>query len=154
MRVYLHGKRRKAISPVLATVILIAITLIAAIAVAGFVFGLFGSFTSSVRVQVSTETIYHGALGIGAAPPASTMLLLNTGTSNTNANGLTLTYGGQSCAPAITGAPVAVTAGVAPGVSLTITVGSCTVASTAGESFSGLVSLSNGAQVPFSGQFS
>lgn len=39
-------KPRKGINPVAATVILIAITLTAAIAIAGFVFGLFGSFTS------------------------------------------------------------------------------------------------------------
>jgi len=153
LRIYLHSRKRKAISPVLATVILIAITLIAAIAVAGFVFGLFGSFTSSARVQVSTSSIVHGAAGIGVAPPASTILLLNTGTSNTNANSLSLTYGGQTCAPAITGSPVAIAAGQAPGVSITITVGTCTVASTAGEAYSGLISLSNGGQVPFSGTF-
>jgi len=150
----MHNRKRKAISPVLATVILIAITLIAAIAVAGFVFGLFGSFTSSARVQVSMSTIYHGAAGIGAAPPASTILLINTGTSNTNANGMTLTYAGQTCAPTITGAPVQVTAGVAPGITLTVTVGACTIASNAGEAYSGMISLSNGGQVPFSGIFS
>jgi len=154
MRMYLHNRKRKAISPVLATVILIAITLIAAIAVAGFVFGLFGSFTSSARVQVSMSTIYHGALGIGAAPPASTILLLNTGTSNTNANGLTLTYSGQTCAAAITGSPVTITAGVAPGITLTVTAGACATASTAGQAYSGTISLSNGGQVPFSGLFS
>ncbi|MGD0396477.1 MAG: archaellin/type IV pilin N-terminal domain-containing protein [Nitrososphaerales archaeon] len=56
MKIVQSGKKRKAISPVLATVILIAITLIAAIAVAGFVFGLFGSFTSSPNLTATAVT--------------------------------------------------------------------------------------------------
>ena len=43
-------RSRKATSPVLATVILIAITLIAAIAISGFVVGLFGTLTSTAQV--------------------------------------------------------------------------------------------------------
>jgi len=142
------AKRRKAISPVLATVILIAITLIAAIAIAGFVFGLFGSFTSTARVTVNAVALTHGAT------PTGTMTAYNSGTSNANANGITLTYGGQTCPAAITGAPVAITAGTAPGIPLTITAGSCSTASVAGQSFTGMLSMSNGAQVPFSGVFS
>jgi flagellin-like protein len=147
MRVYLHNQKRKAISPVLATVILIAITLIAAIAVAGFVFGLFGSFTSSARVQVSTPSLSHTIAG--------TLLVLNTGTSNTNVNSMSLTYGGQTCAPAITApVPATITAGVAPGITLTVAAGACAAAAVAGEAYSGILYLSNGAQVPFTGQFS
>ena len=142
------AKRRKAISPVLATVILIAITLIAAIAIAGFVFGLFGSFTSTARVTVNAVALAHGAT------PGGTMVAYNSGTSNANANGITLTYGGQTCPAAITGSPVAITAGTAPGITLPITAGSCTTASVSGQSFTGMLSMSNGAQVPFSGVFS
>jgi len=148
-----NARRRKAISPVLATVILIAITLIAAIAVAGFVFGLFGSFTSSARVQISLATIVHSATSPGAG---SSLLALNTGTSNTLANSVSLTWGGQTCSPVITLGPIQLTAGVSPGVSIPLTAasGSCaTVVSTAGEAFTGIVYLSNGGQVPFSGTF-
>ena len=146
MRVYLHSQKRKAISPVLATVILIAITLIAAIAVAGFVFGLFGSFTSSARVQVSTSTLAHGITG--------SLLILNTGTSNTNVNSMSLTYGGQTCAPVSNGgAALTITAGVAPGITDAVTAGAC-AAGTPGEAYSGILYLSNGAQVPFTGTFS
>jgi len=142
------AKRRKAISPVLATVILIAITLIAAIAIAGFVFGLFGSFTSTARVTVNAVALVHGAT------PTGTMVAYNSGTSNANANGITLTYGGQTCSAAITGSPVLITAGLAPGVTLTITAGSCATASVGGQAVTGTLSMSNGAQVPFSGVFS
>jgi len=147
------AKRRKAISPVLATVILIAITLIAAIAIAGFVFGLFGSFTSTARISVASTAIVHSATTPGAA---SSVLVINTGTSNANANALTLTFGGQTCT-VLFGGPVVITAGTVPGVTLTLTAasGTCaTVASVAGESFVGSIAMSNGGQVPFSGVFS
>jgi len=146
------ARRRKAISPVLATVILIAITLIAAIAIAGFVFGLFGSFTSTARVSVISTSLAHNA----ASPyMTGSIQIQNIGTSNTNVNGMTVTYGGVTCAPQINSAtPLPVTAGVASvTVSLTAVV-SCTVATTAGEAFVGSLSLSNGGQVPFSGIFS
>jgi len=146
------ARRRKAISPVLATVILIAITLIAAIAIAGFVFGLFGSFTSTARVSAISTSLVHGTL---AAGPTGSIAVQNTGTSNSIANSMTLTWGGTTCAPGM--AATTVTAGVAS-VTLTITgVGTCATmatASLAGEAFTGSVAMSNGGQVAFSGVFS
>jgi len=145
------ARRRKAISPVLATVILIAITLIAAIAIAGFVFGLFGSFTSTARVSVISTSLTHNA-----ATPFMTgsINVQNIGTSNTNVNSMTVSYGGVQCAPQINGGnPQLVTAGVASvTVSLTA-VGTCTAATNAGEAFVGSLALSNGGQIPFSGVF-
>jgi len=83
-------RRRRAISPVLATVILIAITLIAAIAIAGFVFGLFGTFTSTARVQASvTNCSWNGSNEV------CTLILTNSGNANTQTSGsCQLTYGG------------------------------------------------------------
>ena len=147
-------RTRKGISPVLATVILIAITLIAAIAVAGFVFGLFGSFTSTARVTVSYSVMVHLAAG-GVAASGSSILVLNTGTSNTYATGLTLTYGGQTCTEAV--AATTITAGASPGVNLAVTPpasGGCTTVATVGQSYVGSLSLANGGQVPFSGTWS
>jgi len=144
-------KNRKAISPVLATVILIAITLIAAIAIAGFVFGLFGSFTSSAQVSVVNTALMHSAI---APWLTGTISVQNTGTSNANANSMTVTYGGQTCSPTVALFPQLITAG-AGAVTITLTgAGSCTVATTAGEAYVGSVALSNGGQVPFSGIFS
>jgi len=148
MQIY-NARRRKAISPVLATVILIAITLIAAIAIAGFVFGLFGSFTSSARVQVVSTSFAHAA----ASPwLTGSVTVQNIGTSNANANSITVTYGGQTCAPGMGATAVPATGAQTP---LTLTgAGTCTIASLAGEAFSGSVQMSNGAQVPFTGVFS
>ena len=81
---------RKAISPVLATVILIAITLIAAIAISGFVFGLFGTYTNTARV----EAISYTCTG---TPIVCTVGLQNIGTANTVPSGsCTLSTGGTN----------------------------------------------------------
>ena len=106
-------KGRKAISPVIATVILIAITLIAAIAIAGFVFGLFGSFTSNAQVTATATCKASGATCV--------VTLSNTGTANTNVLSASITFGGQTVALTLGGTgttcsgsgtgPFAVTAG-------------------------------------------
>ena len=48
----ISGRQRKGISPIIATVLIIAATLIAFAAVAGYIFGLFGSSTKSAQAQV------------------------------------------------------------------------------------------------------
>jgi len=61
--------RRKAISPILATVILIAITLIAAVAIATFVFGIFGSSASPATYSIVSSSLT--CLGNNVAVPAT-----------------------------------------------------------------------------------
>ena len=90
-------KGRKAISPVIATVILIAITLIAAIAIAGFVFGLFGSFTSNAEVTAT-------ATCSATSPYDCTVTLSNTGTANTNVLSASITFGGKTVPLTLTAA--------------------------------------------------
>jgi len=81
--------RSRGISPVLATVILIAITLIAAIAISGFVFGLFGTYTNTAKV----EAISYSCSG---TPEVCTVGLQNIGTANTALSGTcTMTFGGS-----------------------------------------------------------
>jgi len=147
---HLAGKR-KAISPVLATVILIAITLIAAIAIAGFVFGLFGSFTKTAQVSASvTSCVWTAGTG-----EVCTLSMINSGTSNTNANACTMTYGGATYAGTV-GGTTKLTAGTT--VSTTCTASSSAPTSAvdagAGTAIVGAVSTSNGGQVPWTGQSS
>jgi flagellin-like protein len=90
-------RRRKAISPVLATVILIAITLIAAIAIAGFVFGLFGTFTGGQNISLAGSACAHtsGAILLGQATThvnSCVLELTNTGGSAASVTGCTV-YG-------------------------------------------------------------
>jgi flagellin-like protein len=141
------NRNRKAISPVLATVILIAITLIAAIAIAGFVFGLFGSFTSSAQVSGRVQSCVS-AVG----PPITavcTVVLTNTGTSNTAAIACSLKISGTSAAGVLTVSPTPV--GASGSATAICTVNPASAVQTSGSQAVGSFSMSNGATVPFSG---
>ena len=59
----ISGRQRKGISPIIATVLIIAATLIAFAAVAGYVFGLFGSSTSGANAQ-SVNTSFVASTGV------------------------------------------------------------------------------------------
>jgi len=144
-------KRRKAISPVLATVILIAITLIAAIAIAGFVFGLFGSFTSSAQVSAS---VLHCYVTGGTAPHNATnnclVNLTNTGTSNVGVTSCSIHISGS----AVTGTMDPSTATVGASSSRLTGCQAAGAAQTIGSQVVGSYSLSNGATVAFSSVWS
>ena len=140
-------KNRKAISPVLATVILIAITLIAAIAIAGFVFGLFGSFTSSAQISAVAVTCsdstglckvnLQNTGSANATPTACSVQLSGISTLGTTANGndfKAVTAGGGA---------IANTCGVGAGLTQAI-----------GSTAQGSFTMSNGASVPFTGVWS
>jgi flagellin-like protein len=139
-------RKRKAISPVLATVILIAITLIAAIAIAGFVFGLFGSFTSSAQVSASVTSCVK-TTGV------CTLTLTNSGTSNVQATACSIQDQGTAAASALTAPPVSIGAGTSAAAVCTITGGGGSHASVGSQAV-GSLTLSNGASVPFSGVWS
>ncbi len=144
MKMVLNGRKRKAISPVLATVILIAITLIAAIAIAGFVFGLFGSFTSSAQVQASVVSCTQAA---GPAAIVCTLNLTNSGSANTALTG--------TCSVTAGGITTAGTTALTSIIAGTSTTGTCTTGVTAhllsGSQATGSVLTTNGASVPFTG---
>jgi flagellin-like protein len=144
MQIVKKKNKRKAISPVLATVILIAITLIAAIAVAGFVFGLFGSFTSTARIADVQAQLPDGII------TAAGLAFQNTGTSNAMVNSITLTYGGVTCSPTITPTSIPATGAATP---VPITALNGCAAGTSGQSFVGSAALSNGGSAAFSGIF-
>jgi len=154
--------RRRAISPVLATVILIAITLIAAIAVAGFVFGLFGSFTSSATVTeigsnfaaagTGTTALTLAATPCGTTPSGYYLEFSNTGTANTAINSVSLTYGGSTSSVSISNpsANCVAKAGAQEYVYFT-TLG--TVQAASGERYTGSAALGNGGSVSYTGSF-
>jgi len=147
---FIAGLKRKAISPVLATVVLIAMTLISAIAVSGFVFGLFGTFTSTAQVQAQFTSC-------NGAGNTCTLTLYNSGTSNvsifTTAGCATVNYGGTtaqaaSCAGA--GGKTTVPAGGSLVVTITAP-GNFNEVS--GTQLSGSVLLGNSAEALFAGTF-
>jgi len=139
------SKRRRAISPVLATVILIAITLIAAIAIAGFVFGLFGTFTSTARVQASVTSCAQAA----GAPPQDevcNLILTNSGNANTATTGsCSLTFAGHT----YTGTTAVVTVTSGTSAAAVCTAGTAADPGT-GAQVTGSVILANGGNALFS----
>ena len=133
-------RKRKAISPILATVILIAITLIAAVAIAGFVFGLFGSFTSSAQVSVSVSTCTGTKSHLDC-----TFVARNTGSGSTSITGMTATYGA-------TVSPATFTAQqVAAGGTATFSASFPVTGLTAGTMVTGGAALANGGTAQWSG---
>ena len=146
MNIQSKGKR-KAISPVLATVILIAITLIAAVAIAGFVFGLFGTFTSTARVQASVTSCNYNGLTAGAE--ACQVVLTNSGNANTAATtSCSLTYGGATHVAVWSNTGVIASGTPVTGTcSYTVAVGG---SATAGSQVTGSIILNNGGNALFS----
>jgi flagellin-like protein len=135
-------ERKKAISPVLATVILISITLIAATAVSGFVFGLFGTFTSTAVVSAS------GSSSCSGTPESCTLFLSNTGSSNVAVTGVCrLNFGGSS----YLGTASIVSGSLNAGRQATVSCVSSSPGShaTSGTQITGSVAIGNGAQVLF-----
>ena len=141
-------KNRKAISPVLATVILIAITLIAAVAIAGFVFGLFGTFTSTAQVQASVTQCVPTTVGPPAVgPELCSVVLTNSGNANVLVTAsCSLTFGGHSYSGSIA-TPPTVTAGST--ASVICSAGGTTAAAT-GSQVTGSIILANGGNALFS----
>ena len=135
-------RRRKAISPVLATIMLVAITLIASIAVAGFVFGLMGSFVATAEVSVTYVTC-------SGTPESCVIALTNSGSGSTSVTGVcSLTFGGQSYLGSATLVSGSLSGGNVAQVScVSGTLGSHAVS---GSQVTGYVTIGNGANALFS----
>ena len=151
-------KKRSGISPVLATIILVAITLVIAIAVVGFVFGVFGQFQNPPQVSASASLSSQNGLSGG-------ITLYNSGSSAATVVSISLTYNGQTCqasytssgssVPASSSLYLAIQAGSFNPGSNFYNCGQTGTTSTAqpGMSYSGSVALAGGAQIPITGVF-
>jgi len=151
--------KRKAISPVLATVILIAITLIAAVAIATFVFGIFGTSASPATLSIPSSSVICSAAGgtldgvTGVPVNDCVMKVVNTGTAGGSINGagpgsgaivFTLTGSGPIGGGAYAaGAPVSVPSN--GGIYVVVHLS----AYTTGQAITGFVTQGNGPQLTF-----
>ncbi len=149
-----NNRAKKGISPIIATLTLVAVTLVAAVAVGGFIFGIFGSQTSTAQVSVTYTQITAATgnntftiqVGGTAQNPVGTVRLVNSGTSSIGIVGLSLTYGGSTYYAEGSGT-------ISAGGTEVIYIMTLQTTSTSGQQFTGAVVLSNGAQVPFVGTF-
>jgi flagellin-like protein len=127
------GKGKKAISPVIATIILIAITIVIAVAVAGWVFGLFKSYSGGPAVQILASSS-----SCKASTGQCTIFVDNTGNNAVQVNsvllnGNTVTLTASQTIPA-----------GAQGATISFSVPSTITLST-GETVTVVLQLSNGA---------
>jgi flagellin-like protein len=161
-----YGNQRRAISPIIATVLIIAVTLIAAVAIGGFVFGIFGSASQTADVQVTTVTApaadfvtSGGGIAFTCGTTQGTgpyLVVTNTGTAAGSVTGITLTWAGANNAytPPTTGCQVGAAGSASATTYLNLPASALiTVAAVTGQTFQGTVTLSNGAEVLFTGTF-
>ena len=154
--------RRTSISPIIATVLIIAVTLIAAVAIGGFVFGLFGSSANTGQVGATSASITAGTVTAAAVSvvftcttPAGSQALIftNLGSATVSVLSLSITFGGNTYS-GVAPNPCSITAGSTMGLAFTtLAIGVGATLPAAGSQFSGFIVTSNGAQVVFTGAF-
>jgi flagellin-like protein len=133
-----NNRRKKGISPVVATVILVAVAVVIAAALAGFAGSLFGSYSNGPQIKVRSLTI-DSATGDGV------LTVSNAGNQGDTVKNISL--GGTNDVP---GGAVTITAGeeVIPanvdGQDVTF---NTTVALTQGQQVSVVVTMQSGAQI-------
>jgi flagellin-like protein len=156
-RAWHRSRGRRAISPIIATVLVIAVTLIASVAVGGFVFGTASQGANVALVQTVSVTI-PVTVGFGSSIVACSpnngnafggwIQLYNSGTASTTASFLVLNYGGATVSITPSGSCI-----VPPESSLYLLVISLPSTGKVGDPFTGYVTTSNGALVLFVGSF-
>ena len=157
--------QRRAISPIIATVLIIAVTLIAAVAIGGFVFGIFGSSSNSGEIQVtgialvaSVESSSAGdTVSCQITSAANSLTLTNTGTAAASVTAVSITFGGVVYSYTVSGCtvtPAGEAGAAAAGNPLTlILTGDQITSASSGASYTGTVTMSNGAILIFAGTF-
>ena len=149
---------RRAVDSIVATVVVIAVTLIAAVAVSGFVFGSFGGGANAPTVGVTGVSLYGSdfqasgsstTFTCSTAPGlGSSLALTNTGTGLTSVTSVTFRWAGGNTVYNPSGScNIGATGSAASTLYLLFPITS-TIAPSAlsGQPFTGSVSLSSGAQ--------
>ena len=132
-------RKRKAVSPVLAVVILIAITMIGGVTMASFAFGLFGTLSGTANVSLIKLTCFHGT----TVTSRCTAYLNNMGDIATTAVSCSLSGG----ASAMQYGPKV----LPPGTSTYTGCRNAPAATFTGEPVQGTFTLQNGVTISFEG---
>jgi flagellin-like protein len=150
--------RRRGISPIISTVLLITITLVATTAIGGFAFGIFSSSADTAQVEV-TRTAVPAVIGVGvtyAYCAISTgnsvgdgiIELYNSGTAGASADLLTFVYDGATVPVTLTGPCT-----IMPESEVYVLLLALPYQVDPGIAYTGYVTTSNGAEVLFTGAF-
>ena len=158
-----YGKNsRKAISPIIATVLIIAVTLIASVAIGGFVFGIFAQGQNSAQIAVTGTALLaadfktSGSTSTFTCDTASSsayLTLTNTGTGTATVATISITWAGGNTAFTLSGTCNIGASGSATATTYIIFPATTTItpSAVAGQTYTGTVTLSNGAQLLLTG---
>lgn len=138
-------KAKKGISPVIATIILIAITIVIAIAVAAWVFGLFKSYTGGPAVTINAAQSSCSGLSDTCALVVSNQGGNSVSIVGATVNGQTATVATASCALASASTSASAIVTVSAGAVTTAYV--CGVTFTAGQTLTITLQLNTGSTV-------
>ncbi len=163
--------QQRGISPIVATVMIVAVTLVAGVAIGGYIFGLFGSQTATAQVTVTVSSINSNSTATGNSLSmrcSSTKVgvgqlsFSNNGAVNATITTVSITYGAQSFSNttnnndftlgSVTGAARRCDVVLAGGTS-NIYIMRIPKAASTGNTYVGEVILSDGTRIPFTGTF-
>ena len=157
-------RNKRAISPIIATVLIIAVTLIASVAIGGFVFGLFSQGQNSAQIAV-TGTAFLASnfrasgttktFTCGTTSSASFLTLTNTGTGTVASATVSISWAGANTAYVLSGLCIVGASGSSTATTFVISPATTQIipdAST-GQVYTGQITLSNGAQLLFTGSW-
>jgi flagellin-like protein len=163
----LASGKRKAISPIIATVLIIAVTLIASVAVGGFVFGIFGEGEQDAQVAVTGTSLLAADFTanpvpttfscVTAAPTIPYLTVTNTGSGSAAIASVAITWAGTNNAFSAAATCNIGASGTSSATSYLNFLAASHLTATgatnalAGQSYTGTITLTNGAQLLFTG---
>jgi hypothetical protein len=158
------AKKRPAIDAIVATVLIIAVTLVASLAVSGFIFGSFGHAQNSAQVAVTgnalpaadfTSAGTTNTFTCAASSSAAYLTLTNSGTGGATIEGISITWAGSNTAYSLSGLCDIGASGSLNSTQYVIFPPTTTMSPDAatGQTYTGTVTLSNGAQLLFVGSW-
>jgi hypothetical protein len=154
--------RRRGVDSIIATVLVVAVALAASLAVSGFVFGVTGRAQDSAKVTVTGSALVAAdfvstspatVFTCASASPGSDLSLTNTGTLGVSVASVSINWAGSSTTYAVSGS-CSIGAVGSPTSSIYIVFPTTTKlapSAIAAQNYSGTVTLSNGAQLLFTG---
>ena len=153
-------RSRPGIDSVVATMMVVAVTVVASLAVSGFVFGALGKSQIVARVAVTGTALpasdfTAGGLNTNATcstlSSAAYITLTNTGTGRATLAGITITWAGGKNAYTISGSCSVGTSGSADSTQFVVfpPTTQMTPSAITGQTYTGTITLSNGARLLF-----
>jgi hypothetical protein len=156
------GARRRAVDSVVATVLVVAVALVASLAVSGFIFGVVGRVQNSAQIAVTGTVL--AAADFTAAGTTSTftcatsssdayLTLTNTGTGGAAVATVSITWAGSNTAYTLSGSCSIGASGSGTATRYIVFPPTTWMSpsATAGQAYTGSITLSNGAQLLVTG---